>query len=109
MATHPWQCEMCHYIGPTGEFEVRDGHQCPKEVCKSEDVFPLRIFRCKRCKFEAEQGPFFASEFRGRMEDAPLDPDPIKEGWDKDWACSQDIKVNKNWIACCCTEWEQVA
>lgn len=98
MATTNWMCYACFrgfpckYIGPMEEFEHPDGHTCPK--CGSEDVFPHRIFRCKKCGDTEPQNTFFGS-------DLPLDEDPVEAGWKGDVPHRGDG-------ACGSLDWEQV-
>ncbi len=81
MATNFWKCETCGYIIKAVELGDEDC-QCPK--CKSEDIFPLRKYRCQVCGYQGRQELFFGK-------DNPFDPDPIEEGWEgkcpEDYGC----------------------
>jgi Zn finger protein HypA/HybF involved in hydrogenase expression len=64
-----WKCEKCRYKAPEPDFGTAGDHVCPK--CKSEDVFPLRMFRCLDCGFVAPQIDWFP--------EWPLDENPLEE------------------------------
>ncbi|MBA3733514.1 hypothetical protein H0W91_04045 [Patescibacteria group bacterium] len=64
-----WSCSECNYIGKEVEFGEIGNRLCPK--CKSEDVFPHRLFKCKKCGRIAHQEKWFP--------EWPLDEDPLIE------------------------------
>ncbi len=55
--TNAWKCEACKHIASEEDFRVKKNHLCPN--CRSEDVFPYRLFRCKTCGHIAEQITWF--------------------------------------------------
>ena len=67
-----WKCYACLYVGPTAEFTRESDHICPK--CQSEDVFPYRLYRCKKCGQIGDQDFWFEES------EADIDPlDPSEE------------------------------
>ena len=80
-----WKCEECFsrwkkergkglqkkidFISQEANFGEPGKHECPQ--CKSEDVFPYRLFKCKACGHVADQDTWFP-EF-------PLDDNPLED------------------------------
>ncbi len=102
MATNFWICYECKTKGTEQEFRHPEGgHECPK--CKNCDAsFPWRKFRCLGCGFEEEQGKFFGVKISfGKIDEAPLDEDPVDRKWEYD--CSE---INND--ICDSTTYEQI-
>lgn len=65
-----WKCEECLLVGPEAGFRDSSGYLCSR--CQSEDVFPYRHFKCKKCGHIADQDTWFP-EFPA--DDNPLNHD----------------------------------
>ena len=94
MSTKNWKCYACVHVGPKKGFA---GCRCGK--CGSEDVFPHRIFRCKKCGKTMPQADFFHP-------DLGLDEDPSKTAVGRDREAHWVGRLGRN--LCGSTDWEQV-
>ncbi len=68
-----WKCYSCKKIGPEADFKTPRGHYCPEKTCRSEDVFPHRLYKCQGCGETKPQADWFP--------EYPLD-DPIQDGYE---------------------------
>lgn len=68
-----YRCEACGHMADESKFrdpKNKNWHLCPKPKCHSEDVFPVRKYRCKDCGKEGEQIFWFP--------ELSADEDPLK-------------------------------
>jgi hypothetical protein len=82
MATNHWRCSACLWLGPTADVPLDEdkAEYCP--ICKSEDVFPYRVFFCFCCGNLAEQDEFFG--------ETDLDMDPTDPKYRDEYRCQKE-------------------
>lgn len=96
MATTHYRCESCIQVFPCSRIIVdqNKAQVCPH--CRSEDIFPFRLFKCATCGFQGDQYEFFP--------ESAGDPDPVEERWPYNCLIEQGSDYN----ACGGTEYVQV-